>query len=72
MAEMRGERGDAVRAGVVSKLKDQSSNTSFEPIKQEKESAGAKWALKQQQELEERNKKREQERAQEIAEAKEQ
>lgn len=27
MAEMRGEKGDAVRANVVSKLKDQSAST---------------------------------------------
>ena len=63
---------------------------SLEPIKQDKESAGAKWAQKQQQELEEKNRRsvcfvsfffflsfalieqqhrREAERAQEIAEA---
>lgn len=73
MEAMRGEQGDQVRKRVTEKLRDSARSEALEPVSatEAEKSAGKKWALQQRQELEEKERARQQEREAEITAARE-
>lgn len=72
MERMRSEEGDAVRKQVLEKLAQQVVEKEFEPVREGEEDAksGKAWAVRQQKEVEERERARQAEREAEIEAAK--